>query len=359
MTYPPISRAHISRPPISAPLRVVQWATGTVGAAAMRAVIGHPDLELVGVKVYSPAKEGMDAGALCGLPATGVTAVRDREAILALRPDCVLYMPESTDFDDVCALLESGINVSSTRAEFFHPASMDADVRARLEAACEKGRSSLHTSGSSPGFVTEALPIVLLSLARRIDLLTIDEFANCIDGCSEEMLLGIMGFGESPEAFTQRVFHERDQVFNASLRALADALGIAIDGFETSSEIALARRPVTLHRTVIPAGSVAGQRMVTTALREGQPVLRFRCNWFVTEDLEPAWDLRADGWRVVVEGDTPLDISIGFPIPQGERQSTLPNLTAHRPVNAIPYVCAARPGLLTTGDLPQVAARLG
>jgi 4-hydroxy-tetrahydrodipicolinate reductase len=268
-------------------------------------------------------------------------------------------MPELTDYDDVCTLLENGINISSTRAEFFHPGSMPAEIRSRIEAACAKGNSSLHTSGSSPGFITEALPIVLLSLSRRLDLLTIDEFANCIDGCSEEMLLGVMGFGETPEKFATRAFYERDEVFNHSLSALAAALGITIERFEVSSEIALAHAPTKLHKTVIAAGTVAGQRMVTTGMVNGKPMLRFRCNWFVTQDLDKSWNLRADGWRVTVEGDTPLEISIGFPIPLEERRATLPNLTAHRPVNAVPYVCAAHPGILTTADLPQVAARLG
>ena len=78
----------------------------------------------------------------------------------------------------------------------------------------------------------------------------------------------------------------------------------------------------------------------------------------MTTDLEPHWDLRDDGWRILVEGDTPLDVTISFPIPAEERQFTLPGLTAHRPVNAIPFVCAAPPGILTTADLPQVIARL-
>lgn len=58
-------------------LRLVQWAPGIVGKAAMRTVIRHPDLELIGVRVYSQAKEGMDAGDICGLPATGVKAIQD------------------------------------------------------------------------------------------------------------------------------------------------------------------------------------------------------------------------------------------------------------------------------------------
>ncbi len=349
----------MTKPSEARKLRIVQWATGTVGAAAMRAVLTHTEMELVGVKVYSPAKEGKDAGALCGMPPTGIKAVRDLTSVLALKPDCVLYMPELTDYDDVCGLLENGINISSTRAEFFHPGSMEPMIRARIEAACRNGGATLHSSGSSPGFITEALPLVLLSLARRLDLLTIDEFANCIDGCSEEMLVGIMGFGETPEAFAQRPFYERDEVFNHSLRALAEAIGIDIERFEVSSEVALAKRPVKLHESTIPAGSVAGQRMVTTGYRGGTPVMRFRCNWFVTEELDPPWDLRGDGWRVTVEGDTPLDISIGFPIPHADRQTTLPNLTAHRPVNAVSSICAAPPGILTTGSLPPVVACLG
>jgi 4-hydroxy-tetrahydrodipicolinate reductase len=98
--------------------------------------------------------------------------------------------------------------------------------------------------------------------------------------------------------------------------------------------------------------------MVTTGYCDGKPIMRFRCNWFVTQQLEPAWDLREDGWRVTVEGDTPLDISIGFPIALAERQATLPNLTAHRPVNAVSSICAARPGIITTGELPPVISRL-
>lgn len=341
------------------PLRVAQWATGTVGKAAMRAVLAHPALELVGVKVYSTAKIGMDAGALCGAPDTGVTAVADIGSIITAKPDCVLYMPESSDIDDVSALLEAGINISTTRAEFFHPGKMPPEMRARIEQACVRGQSSIHSSGSSPGFITEALPLVLLSLSRRLDLLTIEEFANCVDGCSEDMLVNIMGFGETPERFAARPFVERDQVFGHSLAALADACGIVIDRFDVSGDIALASEPTRLHRSTIAAGTVAGQRMITTGYRGDQPVMRFQCSWFVTEKLDPPWPLQSDGWRVTVEGDTPLEVSIGFPIAAGQREMTLPNLTAHRPVNAIPAICAAPPGIVTSAQLPQVIAHLG
>jgi hypothetical protein len=95
--------------------RVVQWATGSVGACALRAIIEHPDLELVGVLVFDPAKEGRDAGTLCGLGDTGVMATRDADSLVALRPDCVSHCPRNTrqTTEEMATILESGVNVVS------------------------------------------------------------------------------------------------------------------------------------------------------------------------------------------------------------------------------------------------------
>ncbi len=109
--------------------KVVQWATGTIGARSLRGVVEHPSMSLTGIYVYSPEKAGRDAGELCGLPAIGVTATRDVDDIMGLGADCVLYMPRDCDMDIVCHLLESGANVVTTRGEFHHPASMDPSTR--------------------------------------------------------------------------------------------------------------------------------------------------------------------------------------------------------------------------------------
>ena len=75
------------------PYRVIQWATGTVGREALRAILMHPALELAGVLVHSAEKTGRDAGELCDAPATGVLATNDPDAILACDADCVVYAP--------------------------------------------------------------------------------------------------------------------------------------------------------------------------------------------------------------------------------------------------------------------------
>jgi hypothetical protein len=341
------------------PYRVVQWATGNIGTRSLRAVIEHPHLELVGLYVYSDAKEGRDAGELCDLGPTGVVGTRDIDEILDLKPDCVLYMADRADIDVLCRLLESGINVVSTRSEFHRPAGLDPALRQRIEAACQRGGATLHSTGSSPGFITEALPVVLLSLQRRLDRLTIDEFADMSSRNSPELLFHLMGFGTDPADFDSRRFSHGAVAFGPSLGALADAISLPLDGVESTGEIATARGPVEIAAGTIETGTVAAQRMIVSGMRNGEPLLRFRATWYCAIDLEPAWDLGETGWHVLLEGDLPLEINIRFPVSPEEWGATSPGVTAHRPVNAIPYVCAAAPGIRTTADLPQIIPALG
>jgi 4-hydroxy-tetrahydrodipicolinate reductase len=55
-----------------------------------------------------------------------------------------------------------------------------------------------------------------------------------------------------------------------------------------------------------------------------------------------------------VRGDAPFDAQLSFPIPPEEFGSYTPAYTANPAVNAIPYVCAAAPGILLTEDLPPI-----
>ena len=338
--------------------RVVQWATGNIGTRSLRHVIEHPDLELVGVYVHSDAKVGRDAGDLCGTPPTGVTATHDIDEIVARRPDCVLYMPQQCDMDEVCRLLASGANIVTTRGEFHHPPSLDAEVRARVEAACADGGSSIHSTGSSPGFISEAVPLVLTSIQRRLDGLVIDEFADLSQRNSPELLFQLMGFGKEPASFDPARWVHGAVSFGPSLRMTAEALSVPLDEVEATGEVAVAVRDVEIAAGVIPKGTVAAQRMIVNGIRNGRPLLTFRANWYCTTDIEPGWDLRETGWRVTVDGDAPLDVELRFPISLEQMADTTPGYTANRAVNAIPVVCAAAPGIRTTVELPHIIARL-
>ena len=341
-------------------LRVIQWATGNIGTRALRAVIEHPDLELVGLLVNDPAKAGRDAGELCGVAPVGIAATNSVDEIVALGADCVLYMRQGTDIAELCRLLASGKNVVTTRGDFHHPASMDPAARVQIEAACAVGGTSIHSTGSSPGFITEALAFPLLSLSRRLDCLTIDEFANMESRNSPDLLFNVMGYGVPLAAFDPRKVEYVKHDFAASLAQVADAAGITIDDWQAFGENSAARNRIGIAAGTIEAGTVAAQRITITGVKDGQARLRFRANWYVSRDIvDSAWELRESGWRVQVTGDTPLDVSITFPVAPEHYAAFTPGLTAHRAVNAIQAVCAAAPGIRTTADLPQVIAQLG
>jgi 4-hydroxy-tetrahydrodipicolinate reductase len=391
----------------AAPLRVVQWATGNIGSRSLRQVIEHPGLELAGVYVTSDGgKAGQDAAGLCGpagpagpdRPAgpgtTGITATSDADAILALRPDCVLYMPAACDIGEVCRILESGANIVTTRGEFHHAPSMPPADRERVAAACAAGGTSIHSTGSSPGFISEALPIVLASIQRRLDGLTINEYADLSKRDSPDLLFRVMGYGGPAEKFDARLFGYGAVAFGPSMRLVAEAFGLPLDEVTSAGEVAVAARDTTIAAGTIKAGTVAAQRMTVTGSRGGTPLIRFVANWYCTKELERVrpggpvssgagsvessgivegsgnvegsegaefgeWTAREAGWKVTVDGDAPLDIDIRFPFPLERMADMTPGYTANRAVNAVPYVCAAPPGIRTTVDLPQVVARLG
>ena len=116
--------------------RVIQWATGGVGRAAIEHILRHPDLELVGCWVHSEEKAGKDVGEIVGSEPLGVIATNSIDEILALDADCVLYSPLMPNPEEVAAILRSGKNVV-TPLGWFWPS---AEERATDGGAGARGR---------------------------------------------------------------------------------------------------------------------------------------------------------------------------------------------------------------------------
>jgi 4-hydroxy-tetrahydrodipicolinate reductase len=271
----------------------------------------------------------------------------------------VLYTPRACDFDEVCRLLASGANIVTTRGEFHRAASLDPALRERVEDACRRGGTSIHSTGSSPGFITEAVPLALTSIQRRLDGLTIEESADLSRRDSPGLLFEVMGFGKPPEEFDERRLAVVRDSFGPSLHLLADALSIPLDGVEAAGEVAVARDTVRIAAGTLEAGTLAAQRITVSGVQAGRPILRFRATWYCTADLDQPWEIRRTGWHISVDGDAPLEVDLLFPMPLEQMAAMSPSYTANRAVNAVPYICRAAPGIRSTLDLPQILAKLG
>jgi hypothetical protein len=110
----------------------------------------------------------------------------------------------------------------------------------------------------------------------------------------------------------------------------------------------------------IEAGTLAAWRIEISGLRDGKPLMQMVPTWYLTTDLEPAWEIpfAGQGWRVKVDGDLPLDVSIRFAWDTPEQGARHGYGNANRPINAVPNVCEAPPGILSTFALPQIVSKL-
>jgi 2,4-diaminopentanoate dehydrogenase len=340
---------------VSERIRVVQWATGNIGTRAAQQVLRDPRFELVGVLVFDPAKDGVDVGELCGEAPAGVRATTDKAAVIGLYADCALYMPRAADLDDVVAMLGHGTNVVTTCGDFQAGGrALDRKARTRVEEACERGNTSIYATGSSPGFITDALPLALLSLQRRVDRIEIEEYANLSGRNSPHLLFEQMGYARAlGKPDPRRAAHLLTQ-FGPPLQELSEAAGRPVDNWSAHGELAAATADIEIAAGPIPAGTVAAQRTVISGTSKGEEVIRFTATWYCATTLDPQWQLLGTGWRVRMKGDAPLDVTLEFPIPVEELGEYTPAYTANRPVNAIPYVVAAKPGILKTADLPPL-----
>jgi 4-hydroxy-tetrahydrodipicolinate reductase len=337
--------------------RMAQWGTGNVGRRTLRAIIEHPDMELVALRVFSDAKADRDAGELCGAGHTGVRATRNIEDVLAAKPDCVIYLPDLANLDDMCRLLEGGVNISTACLGFNHRASIAANERARLESACARGRSSLYSTGSSPGWSTELMPLTLMTMQRHFECLTIIDYAD-MSTRNSPMMLARLGFGADPATMDKARQPATLGSTTPSFRALADAVGLPLDEIAGNVEYAVTRKHETIAIGPIGAGTIGAIRMAVIGLRNGEPLLKRYSTWYIARDLDPSWELRDSGWRMQVKGDTSLDVSIVFDVADGDYADYSPGLTAHPVVNVAPYVVEAEPGILETNDLPMIVPTL-
>jgi hypothetical protein len=340
--------------------RVIQWATGVVGSAALRHFIQNPVIDLVGVLVFNPDKVGKDAGDLVGLPKTGVLATDDKQAIIATDADCVLFSPlnmASDTLDLVCRLLASGKNVVSPAGPFL-PNKWFPEIAAKIEAACLEGGTSYHGCGVHPGFSGDILPVTVLRLCDRIDCIEVTEI---IDKVRNPMVYTeVMGFGLNPEELlaNPRRSPNTYQYFYSSMDTIAQALGKEIEKVTVKFEVSKTLKNVIHAFGEAKAGTVGGQHYEWTAWCEGAPLIVYHFYWQLGVDLDPLWEVGEDCYRIRILGDPALEVKLlGAQAADGSRPFLGLPWTGLVGATAVQAVCDAAPGIISHFDLGIVKPR--
>jgi 4-hydroxy-tetrahydrodipicolinate reductase len=346
--------------------RVVQWSTGNVGRHTIAGIDARPDLELAGVWVSNPAKVGRDAGELAGLGRTlGVAATDDADALLALKPDCIVHTAMADDrlgeaLADLERFLDAGCNVVSSGPVFLqYPAPGDPVAAPLIEAAETRG-VTLWVNGVDPGFANDALPLVMTGVSERIDEVRCYEILNYNTYNQAMVLFGIMGFAQPmdhvPMLLQPGVL---TLAWGSVVRQIAAGLGVELDSVEEWYERVPAPHDFEVDAGTVPAGTVAGLHFEVRGMLGGRAVVVLEHVTRLHDDLAPDWPQPAGQgcYRVKITGEPTYTVDMQLMGTDGDHNTAGLKATAMRLVNAVPAVVAAPPGLLTALDLPLVTGR--
>jgi hypothetical protein len=333
-------------------LRVVQWNTGKVGKLAMRAILDNPTLELVGAFAHSPEKAGQDAGALCGRPDTGIKATGDIDAIIALKPDAVIYTPFTGDVDELVRLLESGINVLSTNL-LFHVGGVRGEVKDRLQAAGERGNASLYITGINPGWIN-SIATAITAVCKEVDCVSIYESADC-SGYESPETWNFFRMGQ--HGVTDEVIEAAKTwlvMFKDAAERVAEGIGLKVEEFEFYCDYATAAERVDLGWFLMEKGTNAAVRAGWNGKIAGKTRVRTQVTWYLTKNVAEDWNIDDKEYHLVVEGQPSIDLHMHFTNPadspvDGPWDTT--GTTSYTTVNAVRQIKAARPGVLTLHDI--------
>jgi 2,4-diaminopentanoate dehydrogenase len=345
--------------------RVIQWATGAVGASTLKAIIEHPDLELVGVWVHTPEKVGKDAGELVGLPPTGVLATNDAQALIALAADVVVHTPAGQGPIDerdqiVLDLLRSGKNVVSSTGPWYAPELRSHEYRQRIEDACREGGTTLMSAGANPDVVVPWLGAAMTRMSLDVEHIYMAEIDDFSPNPNLNMMVELLGLGKPAEEFEP--WMEEGGYFQQSvlewLHLLARNINVRLGEVVGSYKLFLATRDFNIPVGKIKKDTVCGAAFKWSAPRESEskPFIDFEFIYTVQRD-HPNFPGLPNEVRLVVEIEgapssrTTIDLAPSFS-GKGRDRDAWPSsgvfLAAAASVfNCIPVVLKAPPGLFT------------
>ncbi len=345
-------------------IRVAQVATGNAGMLTLRQLISDDRFELVAVSTSNPDKVGKDAGALAGLDVTtGIAAVGDLDALIATKPDAVVYcaMGDTRPVEatkDVIKLLEAGIDVvgSAPGTLQFPWGTMADKVIDKVEAAAQAGGVSVYITGVDPGWASDLVPLALASTCQRIEQIKCYELADYATYDGAEVMFDLMGFGHpvdsTPLLFLPGVL---GLAWGTALRMMGTAIGVEIDEIVEFWEAEPAPETYEIAAGTIEKGTIAALHFSISGMVDGHPAIVVEHVTRTRDDLRPDWARPASGggaYRIEITGEPNYVVDIVPTSEHGDHNHAAIVAACGRIVNSIPDVIAAKPGIRTTLELP-------
>jgi 2,4-diaminopentanoate dehydrogenase len=323
-------------------IRVLLYGLGPIGLMVGRQLATRDGFRIVGAVDVDPTKVGRDVAEIAGLqrPLRVKVDPDARHAIKKSNPDIVVLCTSSSVrgvMPQIETILKAKVPIVTTTEELSYPVRRNAGLAKRIDQMARRAKVAVLSTGVNPGFVMDALPIMLTVACERIESVAVKRIQ---DARTRRLpFQQKIGAGLSREQFRREV--ERGSIRHVglaeSISMIADALGWQLDRITDEVRPQMAEATVTSEFFAVDPGYVSGIVQDGIGYRHGTPVITMHLEAYLGAP-EPYDEVRLQGVPTLtlrIPGGVPGDIA-----------------TASIVVNSIPKVLASRPGLQTMRHLP-------
>jgi len=337
-------------------VRVVLWGLGAMGRGIAELLSRREGVEIVGACDISPALAGRALHEALGLPAPGGKAVLvtpDIATALEDTPvDCCVIATDSFVkgvFPKVREVLFRGVNVLTIAEEMSWPWASEPELAREMDGLAKRYGVSVLGTGINPGMMMDLLAVCLSGVMQEVRHVRCER-VNSLSPFGETVMQE-QGIGISPEDFARGA---RDGSlaghvgFRESAAMIARALGMDISRFEAQMAPIITDRDRKSPHGFAPKGSVAGVSMTAQAWDESGEII----DLVHPQQIEPESAGVHTGDYITLEGTPPVHMAVQPEVDGGAG-------TVAMACNVLPFLVAARPGLLSMLDLPVPRCVMG
>jgi 4-hydroxy-tetrahydrodipicolinate reductase len=324
------------------PIRVIHFGLGPIGAAVVRQVAGRKGLKIVGAVDIDPAKVGRDLGEVAGLGrALKVKVSADaRKAIKASKPDVAVLCTNSSlrkVLPQIEAILQLKVPIVSTTEELAYPTKVNIRYARAIHLLAKKSKVAVLGTGVNPGFVMDALPVMLTGVCERVEAVRVDRIQDArIRRLPFQQKIGA---GLTREQFQKKVDDAsvRHVGLAESVSMIADALGWKLDRITDEIQPKIASEGVSSEFLAVDPGYVCGIVQDGIGYRDGKAVITLHMEAYLgaPESFDAVEITGSPALKMKLAGGVHGDIA-----------------TASITVNSIPKILDVEPGLHTMRDMP-------
>lgn len=325
-------------------IRVIQFGLGTIGLESTKLILEKQSLELVGAIDINLSMVGKDAGVLAGGNiANVVVSDNAAEVFSKTKADVAVHMTVSSlkkAAPQLIQAIEAGLNVVSTTEELSFPVGENKKIAEEIGKLAEKNNVCVVGVGVNPGFVMDALALVLTAPCQKIEKIEITRQINASN--RRIPFQKKIGSTLSIEEFEKKIKEGtiRHVGLPESLSMIAQTLNLKEFEFEQTIKPIISEKEIQLEWGKILKGNVRGVKQTAVAKVAGKETISM--NFRAGIDEKESFD------AVKIYGIPQIDLKIEGGI-HGDRA------TSAIAVNMVPKVVGTIYGFKTMADfVPKI-----